>query len=104
MQVSKKEQKYFDIVDEVHTKSRVLSMCINPYFSSEAIFLLNDGNLNVWDDGNVTSVGDKTLMKNYNHDDIYWVNCIYGSNPRTVLYIHSGAAFTYDIRVSEFPL
>ena len=80
-------------------ESRILAMSMNPYFANEAVILLEDGSLKCWADGQLSFVQDNNVINYCTADDICWVNCIYGSSPRSVLFVCSEEASAYDMRV-----
>ena len=99
LQSLERDGKYFKMIDEVSMKSRILAMSMNPYFANEAIILLEDGSLKCWADGQLSFVQGNKVINYCTADDVSWVNCIYGSSPRSVLFINSEEASVYDMRV-----
>ena len=83
----------------MHFKSRILATSINPYFPNEALILLEDGSLKCWTDGQLSFVEDNQIINYCAANEICWINCIYASNPRSVLFVHSEEASIYDMRV-----
>lgn len=83
-------------------ESRILAMSINPYFANEAVMLLEDGSLKCWTDGQLNLIGDNDIINYCTENEICWINCIYGSHPRSLLFIHSEEASIYDMRVWYF--
>ena len=101
-QQPQEENKYFSVVDEVHTNSKIISMAINPYFTNDAFILVEDGSFQCWADGHLSFVGDNQMINYSNENHVCWVNCIYGSNPRSILFLNSDEALLYDMRVTYF--
>ena len=92
--------KFLNPVDVVNTESRILSLALNPYLDGDAVIALENGQFQHWTDGQLINLQHQAINSCCNCDELFWMNCVYGSTPKSLLVVHSEDVRLYDMRVN----